>query len=48
MKLINTKLPGSKIIKTNIYKDRGYLKETFRNNLFGKTNFPHDVIFQNV
>ncbi len=45
MKLINTKLPGPKIIKTNIYKDRrGYLKETFRNNLFGKTNFPFDVM----
>ena len=45
MKLINTKLPGPKIIKTNIYKDkRGYLKETFRNNLFNKINFPFDVM----
>ncbi|WP_075500852.1 dTDP-4-dehydrorhamnose 3,5-epimerase [Candidatus Pelagibacter communis] len=45
MKLINTKLPGPKIIKTNIYKDRrGYLKETFRKNLFGKINFPFDVM----
>ncbi len=45
MKLINIKLPGPKIIKTNIYKDkRGFLKETFRKNLFGKKNFPFDVM----
>ncbi len=45
MKLINIKLPGPKIIKTDIYKDkRGFLKETFRKNLFGKKNFPFDVM----
>jgi len=45
MKLLNTRLPGPKIIKTNIFKDnRGFLKETFRNSLFKKRNFPFDVM----
>ena len=45
MKLLNTKIPGPKIIKTNIFSDRrGYLRETFRNNLFGKITFPFDVM----
>ncbi len=45
MKLIKTKIPGPKLINTEIFKDhRGYLKETFRNNLFKKINFPFDVM----
>lgn len=45
MKLIKTKLEGPKIIKSKIYRDnRGYLRETFRNNLFKKIKFPFDVM----
>ena len=45
MKLLNTKLPGPKIIKSEVYRDkRGFLKETFRNNLLNKTDFPFDVM----
>ncbi len=44
MKLIKTKIDGPKIIKTKIFKDkRGFLKETFKNNLFNQ-NFPFDVM----
>jgi dTDP-4-dehydrorhamnose 3,5-epimerase len=45
MKLIKTKLDGPKIIKTNIFRDnRGYLKETFRNNILNNIKFPFDVM----
>ena len=45
MKLIKTKIPGPLLIKSNIYKDsRGYLRETFKKNLFNKINFPFDVM----
>lgn len=46
MKLIKTKIPGGPlIIKSKIFNDnRGYLRETFRNNLFGKKKFPFDVM----
>ena len=45
MKLINTKIPGPLIIKTKIYNDkRGFLKETFRNNLFKNIKFPFDIM----
>ena len=45
MKLQKTKIPGLLIIKSKIFKDkRGYLKETFRNNLLMKKNFPFDVM----
>ena len=45
MKLINTKIPGPLIIKTKIYYDkRGFLKETFRNNLFKNIKFPFDIM----
>ena len=45
MKLINTKIPGPLIIKTKIYNDkRGFLKETFRNNLFRNIKFPFDIM----
>ena len=45
MKLLNTKIPGLKIIKSKIYHDRrGYLRETFRNTLIKNKNFPFDVM----
>ena len=45
MKLLNTKIKGIKIIKSKIFKDkRGYLRETFRNNLIRKLSFPFDVM----
>ena len=45
MKLIKTKIAGPLIIKTKIYYDkRGFLKETFRNNLFKNIKFPFDVM----
>ena len=45
MKLIKTKIPGPLIIKTKIYYDkRGFLKETFRNNLFKNIKFPFDIM----
>ena len=44
MKLIKTKIKGPKLIKSKIFYDsRGYLRETFRNNLF-KDHFPFDVM----
>jgi dTDP-4-dehydrorhamnose 3,5-epimerase len=45
MKLLNTKIKGPKIIKTQIYKDsRGFLKEVYRKNLLSKIDFPFDVM----
>ena len=45
MKLLKTKIDGLYLIKTKIYGDkRGFLKETFRNNLINKINFPFDVM----
>ena len=45
MKLLKTKINGPLLIKSEIFKDkRGYLRETFRNNLLGKTKFPFDVM----
>ena len=45
MKLLKTKISGPKIIKSKIFKDsRGYLKETFRNNLIKDLDFPFDVM----
>jgi dTDP-4-dehydrorhamnose 3,5-epimerase len=44
MKLLNTKINGLKLIKSQIYHDkRGYLRETFRNKLV-KKNFVFDVM----
>ena len=44
MKLINTKIAGLKLIKSQIFKDkRGYLRETFRNKLI-KKKFIFDVM----
>ena len=40
MKLLKTKIKGPLLIKSEIFRDkRGYLRETFRNNLLGKTKF---------
>lgn len=45
MKLIKTKIKGPLIIKSVRFDDnRGYLRETFRNNLFKKKTFPFDVM----
>ena len=45
MKILKTKIPGPKIIKSNIFRDnRGFVRETFRNNLFKKELFPFDVM----
>ena len=45
MKLIKTKIKGPLIIKSMRFDDnRGYLRETFRNNLFKKKTFPFDVM----
>ena len=45
MKIINTPIQDLKIIKSNVYKDkRGFLRETYRKNIVGKTNFPFDIM----
>ena len=45
MKIINTKIKGLKIIKSKIFKDnRGFLRETFRKNLFNNQDFPFDIM----
>jgi len=45
MKLLKTEIPGPLFIKSQIFKDkRGYLRETFRNNLLNKIKFPFDVM----
>ena len=45
MKIIKTKIPGPLLIRSNIFRDkRGYLRETFRNNLFHNKRFPFDVM----
>ncbi len=45
MKLIKTKIPGPLIIKSKIHRDhRGYLRETFKNILFKKINFPFEIL----
>jgi len=45
MKLLKTKIEGPLIIKSKIFEDkRGFLKETFRNNILKDCNFPFDVM----
>ena len=45
MKIIKTKIKGLKLIKSILYKDkRGFLRETFRNNLFKNKKFPFDIM----
>ena len=45
MKLIITKIDGPKLLKSKIFRDnRGYLRETFKNNLFNNLKFPFDVM----
>ena len=44
MKLIKTKIPDLLILKSQVFKDkRGFLKETFRENIL-KKKFPFDVM----
>ena len=45
MKLVITKIDGPKLLKSKIFRDnRGYLRETFKNNLFNNLKFPFDVM----
>ena len=45
MKLLNTKINGPKIIKTQIFKDsRGFLKEVYKKNILKNIDFPFDVM----
>ena len=45
MKLIKTKIPGPLIIKSKVHKDnRGFLRETFKNNLFKSIKFPFEIL----
>ena len=45
MKLINTKIKGLKIIKSEIFNDkRGFLRETYRKNLLKNQDFPFDIL----
>ena len=45
MKIVNTKINGLKIIKTNIFKDkRGFLKEVFKKNILNNKDFPFDIM----
>jgi dTDP-4-dehydrorhamnose 3,5-epimerase len=45
MKILKTKIKGPLIIKSKIFEDkRGYLRETFKNNLFKKLKFPFDIM----
>tara|TARA_B100001057_G_C22859995_1_gene954105 strand:- start:629 stop:1147 length:519 start_codon:yes stop_codon:yes gene_type:complete len=45
MILLKTKIKGPLIIKSDIYQDnRGFLRETFRNNLLKKDKFPFDIM----
>ena len=45
MKLINTKINGLKIIKSEIFNDkRGFLRETYRKNLLKNQDFPFDIM----
>ena len=45
MKLIKTKIPGPLVIKSKIHRDhRGFLRETFKNNLFKSIKFPFEIL----
>ena len=45
MKLVNTKIKGLKIIKSNVFKDkRGFLRETYQKRIVSKKDFPFDVM----
>ena len=45
MKLLKTKINGPKVIKSKLFYDkRGYLRETFKNNLTKNLTFPFDVM----
>ena len=45
MKLIDTKIKGLQIIKSEIFNDkRGFLRETYRKNLLKNQDFPFDIL----
>ena len=45
MKLEKTRISGPRLIKSSIFNDkRGYLRETFKNNLIKNLKFPFDVM----
>ena len=45
MKLVDTKIKGLKIIKSNVFKDtRGFLRETYQKKIVSKNDFPFDVM----
>ena len=45
MKLLNTKIVGLKIIKSQIYNDkRGYFKEVFKKSILKNIEFPFDIM----
>ena len=45
MKLVDTKIKGLKIIKSNVFKDtRGFLRETYQKRIVSKKEFPFDVM----
>ena len=45
MKLVDTKIKGLKIIKSNVFKDkRGFLRETYQKRVVSKKDFPFDVM----
>ena len=45
MKLVDTKIKGLKIIKSNVFKDtRGFLRETYQKRIVSKKDFPFDVM----
>ena len=45
MKILNSKISGPKIIKSQIFSDnRGFLRETFNNKFFKSLKFPFDVM----
>ena len=45
MKLVNTKIEGLKIIKSEIFKDkRGFLREFYRKNIINNQEFPFDMV----
>ena len=45
MKLVDTKIKGLKIIKSNVFKDkRGFLRETYQKRIVSQKDFPFDVM----
>lgn len=45
MEILETKIKDLKIIKSYIHNDkRGFLREIYKKNIVGKTNFPFDIV----